>query len=402
MSSAKASWCVQDQHSDYERFTDFNEWLHGDEAEEIREVLQIDNITEPSKALFAGDRVSYDQTLEQYRTDRWHDALNQDYFDNHWYERNEQRFEQLVLAISKGEVVPFVGAGLSKAGGFPTWKEHLRQQGRTAGIDSSHVDKLLANGDYEQVIQEIENQRSSKVFAQEIRDAFSRPGTLTDTALILSKLFCETVITTNYDNLLEQAYKSIGADWQVNNGRDRIGTKAVGSVEVIKLHGDITNPHRCVIGKRQYDKVYGSGSLDLNLPIPKLIKYHYLKSSLLFIGCSLNNDRTVRVFRTISESLGDIDRPQHFAIDQAPDDEDELVGRNAFLADLGITGIWFEKGSFDYIDKILSLTRDELRHRGFTPGLSLEADGAPREDPTPANGLFRAVAGFFGFKTKRI
>jgi NAD-dependent SIR2 family protein deacetylase len=395
------TWCVRDAHIEYERFTDFNKWLSSDEAEDIHVTVGVENVAEPSKALFAGDRVNYDQFLQQYRADRWHDALNQDYFDDHWYDRNEQRFEQLVLTISKGAVVPFVGAGLSKAGGLPTWKEHLRQQGRTAGLDTRHVDALLASGDYEQVIQEIEKERGSNVFAQEIRDAFSRTGRLTDTALLLSELFRDTVITTNYDRLLEQAFDSHDIDCFLNNGRDNAGPRPPGSVEIIKLHGDIANPLRCIIGKRQYDDAYGPGDLDLNLAIPQIIKYHYLKSSLLFVGCSLHNDRTVRVFKTINASLGDIDRPQHFAIDQAPEDEDVLVHRNAFLAELGITGIWFEQGAFDYIDKILSLARDELRHRGFTPGVSPKAESQTQEEPKPRYGLLNRVAGILGLRATR-
>lgn len=81
MSRDFAIWCKQDLHIEYERFEDFNDWLCSDDAEDLRASLGVDGISEPSKALFAGDRVSYDQFLEQYRTDRWHEALNQVFTD---------------------------------------------------------------------------------------------------------------------------------------------------------------------------------------------------------------------------------------------------------------------------------------------------------------------------------
>jgi hypothetical protein len=58
-------------------------------------------------------------------------------------------FEQLIQCLEAGNVAPFIGAGLSVAGGFPSWKEHLRQQGRTAGINNAHIEDLLAKGQYE-------------------------------------------------------------------------------------------------------------------------------------------------------------------------------------------------------------------------------------------------------------
>ena len=64
--------------------------------------------------------------------------------------------------------------------------------------------------------------------------------------------------------------------------------------------------------------------------------------------------------------------PQHFSIEQAPEDEQEIVARNAHLANLGITAIWFEKGSFDYVENILKLAKNELRYLGAMPDTKKE------------------------------
>ena len=205
------SWCERDEHSLYDLYTDFNEWLESDETQELRESYGIDALADPSKALFAGDRKAYDQELEEYRTKRFHEVLNETYFseqfgDHHWFERNVEHFNQLVERLEAGDVVPFIGAGISKAGGFPTWEEHLRTQGRTAGLSAEQVEELLTDGAYEKVIELIETERGREVFEQEIRDAFSRTGSLTETIFLITELFTDTVITTNYARLLEQAY----------------------------------------------------------------------------------------------------------------------------------------------------------------------------------------------------
>jgi hypothetical protein len=181
-------------------------------------------------------------------------------------------------------------------------------------------------------------------------------------------LFTDTVITTNYDRLIEHAYDTgKKGSFQIINGMDTLEKPAVDRVTIIKLHGDIQNPVRCILSKNQYDEAYGHNRLNMTLPIPKLLSYYFRNSSLLFLGCSLNNDRTIQVFRAVKDSIGDAVTPQHFSIEQAPDDEQELVDRNAHLATLGIAAIWFEKGNFDYVENILRLAKNELRYRGIVP-----------------------------------
>ena len=372
---AKAeTWCDRDKHNLFELFVDFNGWLESDEAIELRQENNIDGLSQPSKALFAGDKEAYDQAFEEYRTARRNEALNNEYLceqftDDHWFQRNLYHFDQLIQYLVAGSVVPFIGAGLSVAGGFPSWKDHLRQQGRTAGIDKIHIEDLLGNGYYETVIEEIENIRGRDVFTQEIRDVFLRTGKITDTTLRLTELFSDTVITTNYDRLIEQAFDTGQENaFQVINGLNALEKPDADKVTIIKLHGDIKNPKKCILSKNQYNAAYGGNQLDMTLPIPKLLSYYYRNSSLLFLGCSLNNDRTIQAFKTVKEAMGDAVTPQHFTIEQAPEDEQEIVERNAHLANLGITAIWFEKGCFDYVESILKLARNELRYRSVIPG----------------------------------
>ena len=374
MDAKAETWCDRDEHQLFEYYVDFNEWFDSEDAATVREGYKVDGISVPSKAFYAGDKKAYDQAFKEYREGRRNEVLNKTYLceqfiDNHWFERNLQRFDQLVHRLEAGDVVPFIGAGLSKAGGFPTWEDHLRMQGRTAGLDTAQTEALLVSGDYETVIAEIEARLGREVFVQEVRDVFDRTGQITDTTLLISELFTDTVITTNYDRLIEQAFDT-GAEnaFQLINGLNAMADADAERVSIIKLHGDIKVPGNCILSKSQYDHAYGSGGIDMSLPIPKLLEYYYKNSSLLFLGCSLNNDRTVQVFRTIKQEVGDIVIPQHFAIEQAPETEHELVQRNAYLLSLGITGIWFEKGQFEYVEGMLNHARNELQYRGVAPG----------------------------------
>jgi NAD-dependent SIR2 family protein deacetylase len=364
-------WCDVDEHHLFEHYVAFNEWLDGEDGQELREKYGIDALSQPSKAFYAGDKEAYDQAFLEYRRDRRHEALNESYLkeqfgDGHWFDRNLIHFEQLVSCIKEGGVVPFIGAGVSVSGGFPSWGNHLRQQGRTAGIDSSHIEELLAQGHYEMVIEEIEAKRGRDVFINEIRDVFSRTGSIPDAIWRITEQFNDTVITTNYDRLIEQAYDTGEKDaFQIINGMSALEQPIAGRVSIIKLHGDIKNPELCILSKSQYDDAYGSDKLDMERQIPKLLSYHYRNSTLLFLGCSLNNDRTVEVFRAVKETMSrDVAIPQHFSIEQVPEDESELTDRNEALARLGITAIWFEKEHFEYVERMLELSKNEIGYHG--------------------------------------
>ncbi|MEJ1382035.1 MAG: SIR2 family protein [Candidatus Sedimenticola sp. (ex Thyasira tokunagai)] len=373
-------WCDEDHHRLYEYYTDFNEWLDGEEGQELRKQYRIDGLNQPSKAFYAGDKEAYEEAFRQYRIERRHEVLNQAYLEeqfggDHWAQRNHDRFMQLIDRMESGQVVPFVGAGISASARFPSWKEHLREQGRTAGMDPAHIEALLSAGAYEAIIEQIEHEKGIDVFAQEIRDVFSRTHAIPETVWRISELFKDTVITTNYDRLLELAYDTGEENaFQIINGVTALERVNPEAVTIYKLHGDVQQPAQCILSKNQYDQAYGDDGLNLNRQIPKLLAYHYKTSSLLFLGSSLNEDRTVQVFRAIKESLGDEEIPQHFSIEQAPEDEAELVDRNAYLRSLGITPIWFEIGCFDYVEGMLQQVKNELSHRGVFPGVDLSSN----------------------------
>ncbi|MCC7304922.1 MAG: SIR2 family protein, partial [Alphaproteobacteria bacterium] len=233
-------------------------------------------------------------------------------------------------------------------------------------------------------IEEIEHLRGRDVFIGEVRDVFSKTGSITNTTLLISELFDDTLITTNYDRLLEEAYSTGARDtFQVINGIEALEEPDPLLTSIIKLHGDVTTPARCILSKNQYNEAYGNDHINLSLPIPKLLEYHYRNSNLLFLGCSLQDDRTIQVFRAIKsrlEEAGEVDLPQHFAIEQAPETEEDLVRRNAFLESLGIAGIWFEKGQFGYVEDMLRLAHNELKYRGVLPRKEKQLPA-----PIPAN-----------------
>lgn len=368
---ALLSWCEEDRHRKYGDYRDFNDWFDGAEGGEARDVAKVSELASPSKAFFVGDREGYGIALEAWRQrqrNQWlsRDALVELGNDAHWADRNATRFDQLCDQIALANVVPFIGAGLSQPGGFPTWKEHLRQQGRTAGLSPDYVEAMLAEGDYEGIVHAIEGRLGQPVFRQELRDAFARNGTIPAADYLIAQLFSDTLITTNYDRLLEQAFDvGGGRQVQVLTPATILTRPDAESVTILKLHGDIAAPGGCILSRNQYAVAYGDGAINPSLPIPQALDYYFRNSSLLFLGCSLNQDRTVQVFEAImNRALAEsVDLPQHFVIEQLPGDEAALITRNAALLRIGVTPIWFPATAFEFVEEILKLARNETLSR---------------------------------------
>jgi NAD-dependent SIR2 family protein deacetylase len=378
-------WCKQDQHNQFDCLIDFNDWLDGEEelAETTRIDFNIDHFSYPSKALFVGEKDAYDEILEDYRSRFLIKVLSEDWLtqvcgDSHWVQKNQSRLFQLLDLIYKKEVVPFIGAGISGDGGFPTWKEHLKVQARTTGLDPKVTAALIADGQYEEVINQIEQKGFREAFKQEIRDSFSLIGQIPESLFVLESLFQDTLFTTNYDRLLEQAYQTGDTERiEVIDNRNPNKIPEVEKISIIKLHGDIQTPQTCIMGTKQYDDAYGLNTIDLSLPIPKLLNYHFTNSSFLFLGCSLNNDRTVQTFEKIRQDANNkgIDLPQHFSLEQARETEAEISDRNNYLLKLGIIPIWFPVNKFDTIVEILKYAQHEMNYRkAMTPPIKEEVN----------------------------
>ena len=79
-------------------------------------------------------------------------------------------------------------------------------------------------------------------------------------------------------------------------------------------------------------------------------------------------------------AIGDGDRPEHFAIEQAPENLADLVARNADLLKLGITPIWYPKGEYNKVEAILRHARCELKYNQS----NASRVGSSRRETNPA------------------
>ena len=136
---------------------------------------------------------------------------------------------------------------------------------------------------------------------------------------------------------------------------------------LIKLHGDVRNPSTFTFTALEYDESYGSLERGTRGVLTQLGNVIYTNRPLLFLGCSLEKDRTLTVLQQVAAQNPYL---THYAVLAAPKTRAELEQRRDALGRAGIVPLWFMPKDFTQIRMLL----DRLVERAAT-------DDVPPDDP---------------------
>jgi SIR2-like domain len=272
--------------------------------------------------------------------------------------------------------IPFVGAGMSasvKVAGdppwFPQWGELLTRLAAMRPIEGE-VAALLAKGDFEEAASAVDKDRPG-VLAQSVRDAFDKEVLseyLTTGALSYLPLLARgPVITTNYDRVLEQVFDAVGRsfkDWIPGPRPDElVAAIHADRHALVKMHGDCRDRTDQVLTAESYKAAYGDALAtgDHEGRIGGLAWLLFTNRPLLFLGCSLERDRTVDVLRAIRRRLPGV---WHYAILAAEETSDRWNERERELDAMGVRPLWYYPRRFEGLEFLL---REALEGSSSTP-----------------------------------
>ena len=125
---------------------------------------------------------------------------------------------------------------------------------------------------------------------------------------------------------------------------------------LLKLHGDADDPQTYILTRTQYHDAYGE-PLNFQRALPKALRQIFISNSLLFLGCSLEKDRTLDLFRQIKQQ-SEYEIPDHYALLPLPDDQQERQQKETNLLELNIQPIWYPNEEHDYVELLLRLVLD--------------------------------------------
>jgi hypothetical protein len=258
------------------------------------------------------------------------------------------RFNRLAERTIAGQVLPFVGAGMSKPSGFALWNIFLKDLASEDPALVPRVDELMRSGDFERAAQCIADRFNVNMLAEQVENYFGcEIFEVKGSVSLLPLLLKQGCVTTNFDVVLEKTYRendlAFLAEYAGEDVKRAPRDAANGRHVIFKIHGRANDDRGRVLTSTEYDRAYG-----VDDTLAGVLNYLISNRSLLFLGCSLCLDRTVQALRAIKMGAG-IPLPRHYAFlkDPGPDARPE---RREGLEQAEIHPIWYsvEDGASDH------------------------------------------------------
>jgi hypothetical protein len=264
---------------------------------------------------------------------------------------NKKRYTDLLEAVRRQQVVPFVGSGMSVTSGLPTWSNLLRKIQEYTTCDAVVLERLLENCQFEEAADLIAAATNPKLLAERVEHdlRIDDPSTICGAVSLLPNVFSSLVITTNLDSVLESIYQRCNLSFDhILAGPDLARYRTLKSPKsrfLLKLHGDCKRGSDRVLLSEEYDATYSANSV-----IREELTLLYRLNHILFVGCSLGADRTVRLIGETAAT--DVNMPKHFCFLLAPDNRTRIEREN-FLTQHGIYPIWYGPPHDDSLTALL-------------------------------------------------
>lgn len=227
--------------------------------------------------------------------------------------------EPLVAALKEERCVGFIGAGLSKRAGLPSWPELLRnliEAMKSHGLSDEHAAELtshLKNPDEYLMVAQALDDLYRAAFRDELSQAFPEDVSPAVAHVKVIKLPFRLLITTNYDKLLESAYVQ-----EIKQAYTTLTFEKAGQIVtrfyqnryfILKAHGSVDDPSGMIITERDYrNLIYRQPGYR------SALETIFNSRCLLFLGVSLRDPELKLLLSFLHDAFGGERPPQHYAL----------------------------------------------------------------------------------------
>ncbi|WP_372369777.1 SIR2 family protein [Candidatus Uabimicrobium sp. HlEnr_7] len=264
-----------------------------------------------------------------------------------------KHIDELQNELANERLVVFAGAGISQGSGLPSWQELVTSLAEIAGINqkAENVEELMS------IAQECRD-RLGKSFSKEFKRLLKNSEFVPSiTHYLLATLPVSTVVTTNFDSLLEQSLLRIKkVAFTINRAFDVAWAPIKDQVNVLKIHGDIDDLGNITFSKDDYEHYF-----ERRPSLSALLKGLFLNRTFLFVGYSLRDPNLKIILEEVANLLKKAQRPIYMIVFEAS--EQEILN----YKEQGVIIICVSGKTNDEKTTALWKLLDKLQYIGFRP-----------------------------------
>lgn len=265
--------------------------------------------------------------------------------------------DPLKEAAASCNLVPFIGAGISRhaitkgSKPFPTWKDFIqelkglaRDDENLSEEDEKQIDDLVEQGKFLMAAQalkeEIEEGKLGRFIERRFTSTGAEPGPIHHALFTLRP---HLIMTTNYDQLLEDAYvKEFGT--QVSPVTPKNSHKVQQVLKgyrqwidrpiIFKIHGTATEPEEIVFAEKDYRKLLYSEP-----GYRAVLSAVFVTKIVLMLGFSFSDPEISMVVQTLREGFRERSSPDYIVLRKGIKGK---VERKRLSKDFGLEVIEYE------------------------------------------------------------
>lgn len=214
---------------------------------------------------------------------------------------------QLQTAAKQNRLVVFVGAGVSASAGVPAWKSLIEK------FKDELPDEMFDIGDVLKTAQAYKELRGDVEYLKEIKKILKyEQASCNQIHDAIMQLNPSNIVTTNYDDLLEQSALRNNKQYYVVSKDAQLPANQ-GEKMLIKMHGDFDEGNIVLTENDYYD-------YSRNFPlIRSFLLSLFCTKVVLFIGFSFNDINLKYILRQISSLLDSKMQRVYLLVDQQKD-----------------------------------------------------------------------------------
>lgn len=287
----------------------------------------------------------------------------------------DDALEEIAERVRQRECILFLGSAVHASP--PPGSDHAYPREHRPALAGELTEQLAAHcrrspdfgrddeGNLQRVSLFYELGRSRSLLVEAVEEAVQRDKRPSPMLQMLAELDFPVVLTTNYDDLYEQALRAAGKRPRVViYSRRRSPTITHGDLDgdgpvIFKLHGDLARPESLVITESDYiDFVGQMTEKGARHPIPLALKSRLMRCTTLFLGYSLADYNLRLVFHTLRWRMDAACYPPMYSVDRSPD----VLTRNVWENRHGYLRFVVED-----VWKFVPELHSEVRRRGPQP-----------------------------------